>query len=59
MVKNAEGGLVMEGNRVEWQYWPCGRGKVRNQNTLGGDRVRNQGQVQVLSVTWVGVNQVE
>ena len=37
VVKNAGGGVV-EGNRVAWQHWPWGRGKVRNQKALGRGR---------------------
>jgi hypothetical protein len=45
VVKNAWGGVV-EGNRVAWQHWPWGRGKVRNQNEKhwpwGKDKVRDE-----------------
>ena len=40
------GGGVVEGNRVAWQHWPWGRGKVRNQNEKhwpwGKDKVRDE-----------------
>ncbi len=29
---------MVEGNRVAWQHWPWGRGKVRNTNVVGERR---------------------
>ncbi len=37
------GGGVVEGNRVAWEHWPWGRGKVRNENALEGVGVKSIG----------------